>query len=93
MSKVVWLPRKGVAARYGVDPRSISRWEADREMNFPQPTHVNGRSYYAVDELDAFDQRCAAAGRRAAARQGERLAEARRRALEPSEAGEAEAAQ
>jgi hypothetical protein len=84
------LPRKKTARRYGVDTKSITRWEKDESMGFPKPTFINGRAYHDEAELDAFDKRCAERGRGIAQRQGERLTEARRKALHAeAEAGEA----
>jgi hypothetical protein len=57
------FPRRKTAERYGVSVRTIERWEDDPELDFPKSTIVNGRRYDNVDELDAWDAKCAAAGR------------------------------
>jgi hypothetical protein len=54
------LPTRSVCARYSVVPRTIARWERDPELNFPQPTVINGRKYYDDDALTAFDRARAA---------------------------------
>jgi predicted DNA-binding transcriptional regulator AlpA len=53
------LPRREVAKRYGVTVRTVQRWEADPELEFPKPAHINGRSYFPERELEDFDARCA----------------------------------
>jgi hypothetical protein len=57
-------PRRITAKeRYGVSVRTIERWEADPELNFPPSILINGRRYDDVEKLDAFDAACAAAAR------------------------------
>jgi DNA-binding transcriptional MerR regulator len=58
------LPTRAVCARYGVSDRTIARWERDAGLKFPQALIINGRKYYAEDELTAWDR--ANAGRIAA---------------------------
>jgi hypothetical protein len=36
------LPTRLVCERYGVCDRTIARWQANPELNFPQPTVING---------------------------------------------------
>jgi hypothetical protein len=50
------LPRRRVAKRYGVDVRTIRRWESDPDMGFPQPIEINGRGYTSESELTTFDR-------------------------------------
>jgi hypothetical protein len=59
------LPTRLVSARYDVSDRTISRWERDPDLKFPQPLIINKRKYYAEDELTAWDR--ANAGRLTAA--------------------------
>jgi DNA-binding transcriptional MerR regulator len=54
------LPTRKVCDRYDVVPRTIARWERNPELNFPQPTVINGRKYYDDDALTAFDRAQAA---------------------------------
>jgi hypothetical protein len=60
-----WHSRKSVAERYDCDPRTICRWELDPELLGPA-TYFNGRAFHAAEKLEAFDQRMAARGRKAA---------------------------
>jgi predicted DNA-binding transcriptional regulator AlpA len=50
------LPRRQVAERYGVNVRTIVRWENDPGLRFPQPLTINKRQYYHEAELTAFDR-------------------------------------
>ena len=61
-----YLPRPKTAQRYGVTERSIARWTEAPELGFPQPMEVNGRLFFAVDELEAWERSRAAAPRKAA---------------------------
>ena len=36
---------------------TLWRWLADDGLHFPKPLRINGRRYFAVDDLDAFDAR------------------------------------
>jgi excisionase family DNA binding protein len=35
---------------------SLWRWEHDPDLDFPQPTIINGRKYYAEGELEAWER-------------------------------------
>jgi MerR HTH family regulatory protein len=50
------LPRRLVSERYGVNPRTVVRWEKDPGLGFPQPITINGRAYFSETELTAFDR-------------------------------------
>jgi len=50
------LPRRLVAERYGVNVRTIVRWENDPDLRFPQPIEINKRQYYHEAELTLFDR-------------------------------------
>jgi len=52
------LPRKAVAERYCVSTRSIDRWIGDDTLGFPAPIVINGRKFFAEEDLDAFDREC-----------------------------------
>jgi predicted DNA-binding transcriptional regulator AlpA len=49
------LPTRAVMARYSISDRTIDRWTADPELNFPKPIYIQRRRYWEEDELDAFD--------------------------------------
>jgi len=50
------LPTRQVCERYGVTDRTISRWERDPDLNFPQPAVINNRKYYEEDQLTDWDR-------------------------------------
>jgi hypothetical protein len=50
------LPRRLVAARYGVNVRTIVRWENDPDLRFPQPITINQRQYFHEAELVVFER-------------------------------------
>jgi hypothetical protein len=55
-----YLPAKGVQERYGIVDRTLDRWLADTEMDFPRPLVVRGRRYFRETELVAWERRRAA---------------------------------
>jgi hypothetical protein len=56
------LPRRITCQRYGVSSRTISRWERNPDLNFPQPEVINGRKYDDEGRLIEWDR--ANAGKR-----------------------------
>lgn len=66
-----YVLRKAVRARFGdCSTMTIWRWEHDEDLGFPQPIMINGRAYYDLDEIEAFERRQIAKsleGRRSAA--------------------------
>jgi hypothetical protein len=55
-----WLPARKVWGRYGTTDRTLDRWVADPEMNFPQPMLIKNRRYFNEAELTAWERRRAA---------------------------------
>jgi hypothetical protein len=51
-----WIARTKEAARRGLHPKTLERWEADPSTGFPKSRVIRKRRYYAEDELAAFDQ-------------------------------------
>jgi hypothetical protein len=51
------LPDPKVAQRYGVDLRSIGRWDKDRALGFPAAINIKGRNYRRRRELEEFERR------------------------------------
>ena len=51
------LPTNVVRSRYGVSDMTISRWLAHSNLGFPQPTRINGRRYWRLADLQAFEAR------------------------------------
>ena len=51
------LPATIARARYGVSDMTIFRWLADPKLGFPQPIRINGRRYWRLADLQAFEAR------------------------------------
>jgi hypothetical protein len=51
------LPSRLVCERYGICPRTLSRWEQSQSLGFPQPILINRRKYHDEDELTKFDRK------------------------------------
>jgi hypothetical protein len=50
------LPARKVWERAGVVERTLNRWVTDPSLNFPQPTYVNGRRYFWLDEIKSWER-------------------------------------
>jgi hypothetical protein len=55
------LPNVAIARRYGVDLRTIRRWEEDPDLHFPDPVVINNRKYRYRRDLEAWERKRAAA--------------------------------
>jgi hypothetical protein len=51
MSQVVLLTSAMVARRYSVSKRTIARWSAALDLEFPQRVTINGRPYWRLSDL------------------------------------------
>ena len=49
------IPMSDAAARYGVCVRTIERWAADPELEFPQPFYIRRRRYIRLGDLQAWE--------------------------------------
>ena len=58
-----WQTRKKTRDRYGVSARTVTRWEQNPDLGFPQSTIINHRRYDKVERLDKWDKLMAAHGR------------------------------
>jgi hypothetical protein len=54
------LPDSQVAQRYKVDPRTIARWDARPELDFPKPLRINSRKYRSLEALEIWERKRAA---------------------------------
>jgi hypothetical protein len=52
---LVLVPETQVAARYGVVPRTLARWDLDPDLGFPPPVVIRRRRYRSLAELEAWD--------------------------------------
>jgi hypothetical protein len=55
-----YIPDPKVAVRYGVDPRTIARWDATPTLNFPTAIRIRNRKYRDVEALERFERERAA---------------------------------
>ncbi len=51
------LPTRAVSQRYGISTRTVTRWQCNRDLAFPQPLRVNGRRYWSLNELETWERR------------------------------------
>ena len=49
------LPAAQVLARYGVCAMTLHRWLKDSHLDFPKPIRINGRRYWRLRTLLAFE--------------------------------------
>ena len=50
-----YLPAGQVRARYGVSDMSLWRWLRDKKLGFPHPLRINGRRFWKLAELEAWE--------------------------------------
>ena len=62
-----YIPGPQVSRRYGVDSRTLHRWRNDPELNFPAAMIVRDRTFFALDELEAWEKSRAAPSHQKAA--------------------------
>jgi len=57
---VVWLPSNKVRRRYGnISDMALWRWIHNPTLGFPQPVMFNGKRYWKLSELQAFETQAA----------------------------------
>ncbi len=49
-------PAREVWKRYSITSRTLSRWLERTELHFPKPLVVNGRRYWWLSELEAWER-------------------------------------
>lgn len=62
-----WIPDPLVARRYGVNPRTLRRWDEDPTLGFPPVIIINSRRYRELSALEDWERRTAARARSAKA--------------------------
>ena len=50
------MPARQIWERFGVTSRTLSRWLARDNLGFPRPMVVNGRRYWRLTEIEAWDR-------------------------------------
>jgi len=52
---------KEVRRMFGnVEPRTLTRWMGNPNVNFPKALWIGGQRFFNADEIDAFIKKCAA---------------------------------
>jgi predicted DNA-binding transcriptional regulator AlpA len=51
-----YLPGRQVRDRYNVSDMTLWRWLRNPKLNFPQPTIINRRRYWAEEELQQWER-------------------------------------
>jgi hypothetical protein len=51
-----YLPTAEVAHRYSTSTRSVDRWAGDPQLDFPKPFYINGRKFWSLNALRAWDR-------------------------------------
>jgi predicted DNA-binding transcriptional regulator AlpA len=51
-----YLPGRQVRDRYNVSDMTLWRWMRNPKLNFPQPTIINRRRYWAEEELQQWER-------------------------------------
>lgn len=49
-----WLRNGGLAKYLGVTKMTLWRWQQQPQLNFPQPSMINGIAYTRIDEVEAW---------------------------------------
>jgi predicted DNA-binding transcriptional regulator AlpA len=57
-----YITRKKILERFGgISVMTLWRWEHDEKLCFPTATEINGRKYYDLAEIEAWERKRAAA--------------------------------
>jgi predicted DNA-binding transcriptional regulator AlpA len=57
-----YIIRRKLRARFGdISEMTLWRWERDKRLEFPRAVTINGRKYYDLAEIEAWERARAAA--------------------------------
>ena len=57
MGNKQYITRKKLLERFGgISAMTLWRWERDAKLGFPQAIDINGRKYYDLAQVEAFEQ-------------------------------------
>lgn len=52
-----YITRRKLRARFGdISEMTLWRWERDENLAFPKALTINGRKYYSLDEIGAWER-------------------------------------
>jgi predicted DNA-binding transcriptional regulator AlpA len=58
-----YIIRRKLRARFGdISEMTLWRWEHDEKLAFPKALTINGRKYYDLTEIEAWERKRATAG-------------------------------
>ena len=67
MSEKKYITQKRLKARYAdVSDMTIWRWEHNATLGFPKAININGRKYFLLEEVEAWERKRASPSGRAA---------------------------
>jgi predicted DNA-binding transcriptional regulator AlpA len=49
------VPARKIRERYGVSDMSLWRWLQSEKLRFPKPIRINGRRYWRVADIRAWE--------------------------------------
>lgn len=57
MAHKQYITRKKILERFGgISAMTLWRWEHDEKIAFPKATEINGRKYYDLAEIEAWER-------------------------------------
>jgi predicted DNA-binding transcriptional regulator AlpA len=63
VSQQVYLPSSAIRARYGISDMTVWRWLQNTSLSFPAPIRINGRRFWRLNELEAWEASRSAEGK------------------------------
>ena len=58
MNDRLYLPGPAVDRRYAISSMTRYRWQKSLNLGFPEPVVINGRKYWSIEDLEAWERRC-----------------------------------
>ncbi|MGH1571877.1 helix-turn-helix transcriptional regulator [Methylobacterium sp. P31] len=56
MTQKQFLTGREIDARYGISSMTRWRWLHDERLGFPRPTLINRRHFFAVEDIERWEQ-------------------------------------
>jgi predicted DNA-binding transcriptional regulator AlpA len=82
VSQQVYLPSSAVRIRYSVSDMTLWRWLRNTELGFPAPLRINGRRFWRLTELEAWEASRSVEGKASSLKQASAEGEPARQRLE-----------
>ena len=55
LDQQTYVPAAQLCARYCISAMTVWRWLRDEELKFPRPIRINGRRFWSLAELEAWE--------------------------------------